>query len=433
MLARVTALEAELALYKNRKDSSNSHKPPSTDITAPKRNQSLREKTGKKQGGQPGHEGKTLSMVSDPDAIVVHSPCVCGKCSKDISDTPLHFLESRQVADIAPPPPIIWTEHQVYGRQCACGHVTEAAFPASVKAPVQYGPNTEAMVAYLHARQYIPFERMAEFFKVAMGLSISTGSIVNSILRFADKSTSAYEDIKRQIGQAAYVGADETGVKVNGEKHWFWTWQNNAATYIAHSANRGYATVTANFADGFPDTVLVHDRWAAQLKSLAADHQICLAHLLRDLNFIEELHKSQWAGEFKCVIKEAIGLNNSRSADDPSFKKAREGLENKISQLLLQVLPKEHYKAITLQKQLLKISSYILAFLRYPDVPPHNNASEQAIRNVKVKQKISGQFKSEDGAISFAKIRSVIDTVIKLGKEVFEELTAIANLTPNPA
>jgi transposase len=429
LLARVAVLEAELALYKNRKDSSNSHKPPSTDITSPKRNQSLREKTGKKPGGQPGHEGKTLSMVTDPATIVIHAPCVCSVCSKDLSDTPLHFLESRQVADIPPPPPIVWTEHQVYGRQCTCGHVTKAAFPAGVRAPVQYGPNTEAMIAYLHARQYIPFERMTEFFEVAMGLSISPGSIANSILRFADKSTSAYEDIKMQVSQAAYVGADETGVKVNGQKHWFWTWQNDAATYIVHSANRGYATVEANFPDGFPDTVLVHDRWAAQLKSLAADHQICLAHLLRDLNFIAELYESQWAAEFKTIIKNAIELNNNRQMGQ-SFKEARDGLEDKVCQLLLQLLPKEHHKAITLQNQLLKIKTYILAFLRYADVPAHNNASERAIRNVKVKQKISGQFKSEEGAQSFAKIRSVIDTVIKSGKDVFRELTKIANLTP---
>jgi transposase len=430
LCAENKALKAELAVYRNKKDSSNSHKPPSTDIARPKRNQSLREKTGKKPGGQPGHEGKTLSMVDEPDTIVVHAPCICGKCCKDISAAPLHFLESRQVADIPPPPQIVWTEHQVYGRKCECGHVTEGVFPAGINAPVQYGSNTIAMIAYLHARQYIPFERMAEFFEAILGLPISPGSIANIILRFADKATVAYEGIKKSIEQAAYVGTDETGVKVNGQKNWFWTWQNEEGTYIVHSSNRGYATIEANFPDGFPDTVLVHDRWAAQLKSIAADHQICLAHLLRDLNFIAELHESQWARDFKTIIKEAIALNNNRRTDHDLFIAARDALESRVSQLLTQPLPQAHHKAITLQKQLCKINSYILAFLRYADVPAHNNASEQAIRNVKVKQKISGQFKSEKGAQAFAKIRSVIDTVIKSGKEVFQELNAIANLTP---
>lgn len=432
LLTRVASLEAELAIYRNKKNSSNSHKPPSTDIANSKRNQSLREKTDKKPGGQPGHPGRTLSMVNDPATITVHAPCICGKCCKDISDTPLNFLERRQVADIPPPPQITYVEHQIYGRACTCGHVTEAAFPAGVNAPVQYGSNTTAMIAYLHARQYIPFERMAEFFETAMGLPISTGSIANIILRIADKATLAYEDIKNHVQQAPRLGADETGVKVNGQKNWFWTWQNDERTYIVHSANRGFATVDANFPEGFPDTVLVHDRWAAQLKSIAKDHQICLAHLLRDLNFIIELHSSQWARDFKYLLKDAMALNENRQTDDNQFIASRDVLEGKLSQLLMQKLPQGHSKAITLQKQLCKINRYILAFLRYTDVPAHNNGSEQAIRNVKVKQKISGQFKSEEGAKAFATIRSIIDTAIKSGKEILHELAAIANLTSAP-
>ncbi len=433
LLLRIASLEAELAVYKNKKNSGNSHKPPSTDITAPKRNQSLREQTGKKPGGQPGHPGNTLSMVANPDMIVAHAPCTCGNCNKDLSGIAPDLIERRQVADIPPPQQVTYTEHQVYAKTCSCGHVTKSVFPAGVNAPVQYGPNTVAMIAYLHARQYVPFKRMAELFEVALGLTISQGSIANIILRFADKATAAYELIKKTIAGAGYAGADETGVKVNGQKNWFWTWQNDQVTYIVHSANRGYATVEDNFPEGFPDTVLVHDRWAAQLKSIAADHQICLAHLLRDLNFIEELHQSPWARDFKDIIKEAMALGHDREADNNLFIAAREALDSKVDLLLAQPLPKGHYKAITLQKQLCKIKSYILAFLRYVNVPAHNNASERAIRNVKVKQKISGQFKSELNAKGFAMIRSVIDTAIKSGKEIFDELTAIANLNPTSA
>jgi transposase len=428
--AELASIKTELAQYKTPKNSSNSHKPPSTDIAAPKRNQSLREKSGKQPGGQFGHKGHTLEMREQPDLIIVHhAPCICSKCGHDLSAYSQQLIERRQVADIPPPPQTVYTEHQVYGKTCSCGYVTASVFPEGINAPIQYGPQVETMIAYLYSRQYIPFERMAELFRYAMGLSISTGSIANIILRFAQKAQPAYEHIKTSIEQADYVGADETGVKVNGLKHWFWTWQNDELTFIVHSESRGYDTIEENFPAGLPNAILVHDRWPAQLKCPAKGHQVCLAHLLRDLNYIQELHQSDWAMALKTVIKEAIALNGQFEQNHYILPNtARDALDNKLQQLLEQPIPTAHQKAISLQKKLHKIKDNILAFLHHATVPPDNNGSERAIRNVKVKQKISGQFKSEEGAQSFAVIRSLIDTAIKSGKEVFSELSLIANL-----
>jgi transposase len=430
LVLRVEDLEQELSVHKNRKNSGNSHLPPSSDLSAPKRNQSLREKSDRKPGGQDGHEGHALKMNEQPDEIIKHTPCVCGGCGNDLSGFTEHLIARRQVVDIPPIKPV-YTEHRVYRKSCSCGYITESSFPSGIKAPVVYGPNVETMIAYLHARQYLPFERMAELLYYTMGLSISTGCLANMVLRFAEKAKCGYQEIKNGIEQAGYVGADETGVKVNGLKHWYWTWQNKALTYIVHSTSRGYDTIENNFSHGLPNAVLVHDRWAAQLKCPAKEHQICLAHLLRDLNYIEQLHKSDWAIAFKIMIKAAIALDNELLENQYLMPNTtRDALQFTLLQLLEQPLPATHKKAISLQKKLVKIKHNILTFLHHPDVPADNNGSEGAIRNAKVKLKISGQFKSAIGAQAFAIIRSIIDTAIKSGKVVFSELLLIANLVP---
>lgn len=432
--AEIASLKEELARYKTPKNSGNSHKPPSTDINLPKRNQSLREKSGKKPGGQPGHEGHTLKMKEEPDEVVEHKPDICGKCGFDIAHLQEYFIDKRQIVDIPPIQPV-WQEHRIYGRTCICGHSTVCHFPEGIQAPVQYGSNVEAMVAYFHARQYLPIGRMAELFEHVLGLPIGESSIANMIIRFAEKAKPAYEQIKTKVMGSGCVGSDETGCKVNGKKNWFWTWQNLLVTLIVYAKSRGSITIEQTFPEGLPDTILVSDRLAAQLGSSAKDHQVCTVHLLRDLNYIEQLYESKWATDFKTLIKEANALDRQLIPEQYALPNAqRDTLEARLQQLLAQPLPQQHYEAVTLQKQLNKIPGNILLFLHHADVPSHNNGSEKAIRNVKVKQKISGQFKSEKGANAFAIIRSVIDTAIKSGKEVVQELLLIAkNVQPLPA
>ncbi|CAN5334218.1 IS66-like element ISRhru2 family transposase [soil metagenome] len=426
--ARVKTLEAENALLKNKKNSNNSHIPPSQDQNRPRKNQSLRVSTDRKAGGQPGHEGTTLECRSKVDETIKHSPAVCDGCGSNLSSQPEKLVSTRQLIDI---PTIVLKciEHQVYKKQCSCGHTTVSDFPKHVANPVQYGPNVESLVGYLHARQYLPYARTKEFLNDVMGLSISTGGIHNILQRMAKKALPMYNTIKQKVVQATCIGADETGVNINGKNHWAWTWQNNTLTYIVCAASRGFKTIAAAFENGLPNAVLIHDRWPCHFQMNAKAHQICTAHLLRDLNYINELYKDKciWATAFKALLQEAIQLKKELTTADyyyPNIK--RDELFEKLNQWLPYSIDERHKMSKKLQKKLLAKREYILYFLLQSNVAPDNNGSERAIRNIKVKQKISGQFKTMETANMFAVLRSVIDTTIKNGNNVLNALHLIA-------
>lgn len=429
LVTRITVLEAELVIYKNKKNSSNSHTPPSKDENRPMKNQSLREKSGKKAGGQQGHEGKTLQCCAAIDTIVEHMPGYCNCCGMDLTGMPETLTDTRQVIDIPPIKPVC-TEHRTYRKICSCGHIIESDFPAHLTAKMQYGPGVEALAGYLHARQYLPYQRMKEFFTDVMGLGVSAGGINNILKRLTQKALPHYEQIKERIYGSAFIGTDETGVKVNGQRDWMWTWQNDELTFIVHSDNRGFKTIEDNFSKGLPNTVLQHDRFACHFNCEALHHQICMSHLLRDLQYIEELYpQGQWPVEMKTLVLQALQLKKELTVSDYyGENEQRQSLMKRLDELLLLTLDEDHARAKTLQKNLLKHQQYILYFLYHPKVPPDNNGSERAIRNIKVKQKISGQFKSDDGANGFAVLRSVIDTTIKSGQNVLNALSLIAKL-----
>jgi transposase len=429
LMIRVTDLERELVFYKNRKNSGNSHIPPSVNLSKPQRNQSLREKSDKKAGGQQGHDGSTLAFSTTPDKIITHIPDYCQLCGNDLDHTVAIPLNRRQVIDI-PVPATICTEHQTFAKTCCCGHINQGEFPVNINAHVQYGSHIEALTAYLNVRQYMPYNRIQEFYSQIMGLEISQGGIVGLLQRFTGKALPMYQEIKNRVEKAACLGTDETGAKINGKTHWFWTWQNERLTFIIQSPSRGYKTIQETFPDGFPGAVLVHDRWAAHFRCAASGHQICLAHLFRDLNYIEQVHQSSWARSLKSILKDAIILSKQAGYDGLSDSSARSDLEQLLSELLQQPLPDNDKLAIKLQKKLNKIAQDILRFLHYNHVPPDNNGSERAIRTIKVKQKVSGGFRSIDGADAFAVIRSVIDTTIKSAQNVFEAIVLIANFSP---
>lgn len=426
LMARVDDLEQELSIYKKRKNSGNSHIPPSTSLGAPQRNQSLREKSDKKAGGQQGHEGSTLTFSTAPDEAIAYIPGFCQLCGNDLEHIVAASLARRQVIDI-PMPVAICTEHRTFAKTCPCGHINKGEFPVNVNANVQYGSHIEALTAYLNVRQYMPFGRIQEFYSKVMGLKISQGGIVGLLQRFTGKALPLYQEIKNRVEKAGCLGTDETGAKINGKAHWFWTWQNEALTFIIHSQSRGYKTIQETFPAGLPDVVLVHDRWAAHFRCEAYGHQICLAHLFRDLKYIEQVHESGWAQALTSILKEAIALNNDPRYDALLVSPARNKLELSLADLLKHKLPDKDKLAIKLQKKLRKISHHILCFLSYKCVPPDNNGSERAIRNIKVKQKVSGGFRSTSGANGFAILRSVIDTTIKSGNDVFNALSLIAN------
>jgi len=433
LMSGMAALKEELAKYKTPKDSRNSSKPPSSDYGSkpkPKKNRSLRKKGNKPLGGQPGHKGNTLHPVSDPDHIEEHSPSFCQGCGSDLTEVSGELEERRQVVDLPPIVPVYF-EHQCFSKICSCGHKTVADFPEGVKSRIQYGGYITALVAYLSVRQYLPMNRMKELLSDIFNLGISEGGIERLISRFSQKSIPVYDHIKSLIMCSRVAGSDETGAKVAGGKWWFWTWQNKLLTYIVSSPSRGYKTIIEHFPDGLKYLVLVSDCLSAQLKTPAKIHQLCLAHLLRDLNFVIDLGKSAaWAKKVKKLFLEAMTFKKQLSEEHYPLEGANLNavveFERRLDRLLNSKRPSNHKEAIRFQKRLIKRKEYIFPFLHYHFVPPDNNGSERAIRNIKVKMKVSGQFRSEKGAQSFAIIRSVIDTCIKRGKNVMESMTLIA-------
>lgn len=417
---KVSELEEKL---KSKKDSSNSSIPPSQDQNRVKKNSSLRKKTNRKTGGQSGHKGTTLKMSKDPDHIELHVPCECSCCG-ELLDAPHEFIGKRQVIDIPPISPIT-TEHQIYSVQCKCGLLNKGQYPKSARSSVCYGPNIEVLINYLSARQYLSIVRIEEFFQQVLGVKLSQGTIVNKLDSFTNKCQESYEQIRQKVSQSKVIGADETGCVINGKKHWVWTWQTSDNTFIAVSESRGFKAVEDNFEKGFPNSILVSDCWAAQLKTKSKLHQICMAHLQRELNYFKQLANEQWSSKFSNLIGQALKLKSKMKRKPTDKFKSKVQAIIKQSKKLISENLEGPTKLITLKKRLDKRIDNLWVFLQYYDVPADNNGSERAIRNVKVKQKVSGQFKSSKGAYGFVVLRSIIDSAIKHEKNVFDTLLEI--------
>jgi len=427
--AEVQDLKEEVKRLKTPKNSSNSSLPPSHDLFRFK-NQSLREKGNKKSGGQPGHKGETLLMSANPDSVIEHWPKeICPQCGKTHNNERSQIIGKRQVIDI----PVINAsviEHQIFQTTCTCGYISTGNFPADVSAPVQYGNNLISLTAYLSSRQYVPYARLSELVRSITSISMSEGTIFNLLNRAANIVLPIYKGIKEEITKATTIGGDETGVKVKNENYWAWTWQTILATYIVITKSRGFVTVTNTFPNGFPNATYISDSLSAQLKTSARRHQLCLAHLLRELNYFEELYHHKWVIDMKAILKKAIILKNSMTLEQYTEQlEERTALLQEFGILINQSLPNKVSKIFPFQKRLKKRQQQVFNFLFHPDVPYDNNGSEQAIRNIKVKQKVSGSFRSERGSEIFAILRSVFDTTIKKGGNPFETIRFAVNLS----
>jgi len=311
-------------------------------------------------------------MVESPDIIQKHIPGYCNCCGKDLSDTPFELIGRRQVFDI-PGIKIKTTEHQSFKKVCLCGHETIADFPPHVTAPVSYGYNIESLTGYLHTRQYIPFKRMQEFFNEVLHVPISESGIHYLLNKLAKKAIPAYKMIKDKLKteNGGYIGSDETGVKVAGNKHWAWTWQNDGATFITITDKRGQKSITETFEAGFDKAVLTHDCWKSHFNIPALSHQICIAHLLRDLNYLTERYGHKWSRICKTLFKSALTLKNNMSSTDYLGHQPQKALlEKRLDRLLRYRLPPDYRELVSFQKRLVKYRNYILTFLYHPKVSP---------------------------------------------------------------
>jgi len=411
----------------HKKNSRNSSLSPSSDLT--RKNKSLRGRSEKKSGGQPGHKGSTLLQSTNPDFVTDIKSNFCKVCGYDLSDANFKIKSRRQVVDI----PLIKPVYHEYSQySCNCPHchseqITE--FPQEVSAPIQYGSSVQSLVSYLSVYQYVPYARLKELLSQIFNIHLSEGTIENLLLKASSKAKPIYHRIKEELKQSSVVGSDETGAKANGRKIWIWTWQNLLNTYLISSESRGYKTIEGEFEEGLPLSVLVSDRLSAQLKTPAQTHQVCLAHLLREIIFIEEVEAHPFAPAFNNLLKSIFEFKKNQTCNYVVNSLETKPFEEKLNKLLAMPISKNDYpKTVTFQNSMIKVRNYILPCLYRKDIPPDNNGSERAVRNVKVKQKISGQFKT--GQNAFCILRSVIDTVKKRKYDIMNTLNQIMLVNP---
>ena len=445
----IATLEARIAeLEKSRnKNSSNSSKPPSSDGL--KRTSSLRsKKTGRKPGGQPGHPGQTLRQSKTPDITVPVPLNQCPECGADLSDQPVVAEEKRQVFDL-PPIKIQVTEYQAQRKICPrCGLHVSAAFPADVCAPAQYGPGMQAVMGYLNVRQVIPCERVAEVCQDLFGHRPSAGSVVQAVVRCAERVAPAVEDISVILKSEPVLHADETGVRCIGKTHWLHVVSTATHTLYSHSPKRGVEGFTvAGVLPGYTGTV-VHDFWGPY-DVLECEHSRCNAHLLRELKaFAEE--GQEWAENLMVTLlamkKATDEARQNESAEVEETERRRlETLYDKWVEIGFEAHPErikppgrrgrmKQSREYNLLKRMRDKREEVLRFLHDLNVPFDNNQAERDLRMIKVQQKVSGCFRSEQGAKRFCEFSSYISTVRKLGMNLIDSIKsaltgAVASLT----
>jgi transposase len=425
--AEITDLRKQLSRYEApAKDSHNSSIPPSREhlqAQVSRRTQSLRPHGERKSGGQKGHEGSTLLMNETPDVTITHTPDYCNQCGLSLAEVTGQEIETRQSIDIPLPVCPVTINHVSIEKSCSCGHCNRGTFPCHVKPGVSYGVNIHAITAYLSTVQHIPFKRLTETLKDLYGIEISQGTVSNILRRMRKQSRPGYEAIREAIVQSPVVGADETGEHLNGELHWMWTFQNDLATYIFQHPSRGKAAIDDHFPQGLPKSILVTDRHRSYFNMETAGHQICLAHLLRELIYLDELNKEQdWSASLLELLRESIHVRKTCTLGQIDIGEIKQRFDTLMNQDLKSL--EKPFQA--LQKGLIKHQEHLFVFLEHPQVPYDNNASERSIRPLKVKQKVSGMFKSDDGADAFCQLHSIVNTARKNNQDPFLALIAVA-------
>lgn len=388
------------------------------------RTRSLRGKSDLPTGGQPGHAGHTLEYCSHPDVIQTHVCEYCRHCGSSLSDIPYTEQGARQVIDLPAIVPVV-TEHRIYSRECTCGHINKADFPVDVRSRISYGPRIQAFISYTNTVQCIPYKRLCQLLEECFHLKLSQGTVDNILQQIRRKSSPAYGEIRSRIARSQVVGADETGVSINGKGWWTWVWQNKKLTYVYQSPSRGKTAIYKEFPEGLPKATLVTDRHSSYFCIPVKEHQICLAHLLRELNYLSELNKKQtWSQRFLELLRDAIRQRKTKKWENIP----RQEFEQKLDELLNEPLWQYQKEFWGFRKALARKKDYIFKFLYDPDVPYDNNASESAIRIIKTKLKVCGCFRSEKGADTFMQLHSIVDTAKKNQISRYKTLLAIAKM-----
>jgi transposase len=438
---RIAELERRLGL-----NSGNSGKPPSSDgLKKPPRTRSSREPSGKKPGGQKGHKGETLLQVAEPDSVVDHFPSSCEACGAAVTPAMSSGHSARQVFDLPEPRPLVVTEHRAHDCVCAgCGAHTRALFPDGVNAPVQYGPGIAALVTYLLHYQLLPEDRLAELMADLFGIRIVAATIARMSRTCAARLQDFTATVRDLVAGAAVKHMDETGFRIGGKTQWLHVACTAWLTFYRVCARRG--SLLANVTG-----VVVHDHWLPYYGMPGVRHALCNAHHLRELKALIEIAKEDWARKMHRSLRRAChAVNLARERGSPLKPRLIALIERRYDAFVAEGLAfhgaqsplrpddapqgcrrrgrKARRTGHNLLLRLANRREDVLRFLTDPNVPFTNNQAERDARMMKVKQKISGCFRSLDGALDFAVIRSFISTAKKQGWDVIHALTQNAQI-----
>ena len=393
------------------KNSSNSSVPPSKEgfgAEIKRRTSSLREKSGKKPGGQPGHEGNTRLMSDQPDETEDIQPNYCRECGRELSgiEGKEEYREECVGVRIIP----VIKRIRFLNKTCTCGCCNRVEYTKR-KNPVYLSSEIRALVVYLNIVMCMPYNRIISFLHDVMHIDISEGSIRNFIEDAGDKADAICDRIATELVKSPVAGADESGFYVNGKLNWAWILQNPKLTLTWIAKGRGAKEMDDRFGpNALENTVLTTDRHSAYFTMNVKGHQICIPHLLRNLNYLNELDKNQnWSSRLQDLLKKAVHWRNTNPETIADTSTWMESLDKLLNENLDNF--KKPFRQI--RNSLRKLKDHVFYFLKDPRVPSHNNASEGGIRILKVKQKRSGGFRSQTGAEDFMAIHSVADTAKK--------------------
>lgn len=434
---RIQKLEDQLA-----KNSRNSGKPPSSDGYEKPAPKSRRKRSGKKSGGQMGHPGHTLEMVAKPDKVEPHAVNCCAYCQTSLKKEKVVKIEKRQVFDL-PEISLQVTEHQAEVKMCPkCQQTTTGSFPPEVSQPTQYGKKIKSQMAYFHEYQLLPLKRTRETLKDLYGQSLGEGTLVSACKELALKVKPANEAIKKHLTYNELVACfDETGLRIKGALYWLHVTCTRLLTYYEVHKKRGKEAMDAiGILPNFTGRA-IHDGLKAYFQYPQLQHGLCNEQHSRELDFLEERHPQKWVIEMSDLIME-IKAAVDRAKEKAKTKlspKTLAGFPARYDALLKQGFKKnpppkvegpvkrgrpKQSIAKNLLDRLLDHKEAVLAFMYDFNVPFDNNQAERDIRMMKVKQKISGCFRSDHGTENFCAIRGYISTARKNNQPVLDVLHA---------